>query len=314
MSAVLSLKPSYYEALKRLTLELAGINLGENHAFFIENRLSTLARKEGYKNLQHLVNDLFSEGQARLAIQVVSSLLERDTHFYPDYRGFKVLEEQLLPIMYGRFKGHKIRALSFGCSSGQETYSLAMMSERLKSKYRDMPIEIVGVDYPSPALDRAKRGLYTHFEVQRGLPIRELIKHFERHGEDWALNKNMRAQVQFKEFHLLSNLEELGHYHIVLFRNSLEHYSSPAQIRVIRSLSQIIEPFGILLLGSKEKLPQSGYGFEQLPNLPFVLRKEPAKAVTTSAQSQNNPNPDNPPKPDPVLIPTPMEYKSIEHR
>ena len=84
MRGALSLNPTYYEALKRLTLELAGVNLGSDHAFLIETRLATLARQEGYESLDDMVEELFNTGQSRLAVQVVSSLLERDTHFYTD--------------------------------------------------------------------------------------------------------------------------------------------------------------------------------------------------------------------------------------
>ena len=92
MSGVLSLKPSYYEALKRLTLELAGVHLGDDHAFLVETRLGVLARQEGYQNLNKMIDDLFGQGQSRLAIKVVSSLLERDTHFNPDPEGMKIIE------------------------------------------------------------------------------------------------------------------------------------------------------------------------------------------------------------------------------
>ena len=105
MSGVLSLTPTYYEALKRLTLELAGVNLGDNHAFLIETRLSSLSRDEGFDSLGRMVDELFKSGQSRLAIQVVSSLLERDTHFYTDRPSFNKLVDVVLPRLYPIHKG-----------------------------------------------------------------------------------------------------------------------------------------------------------------------------------------------------------------
>lgn len=273
MSTVLSLKPSYYEALKRLTLELAGINLGDDHAFLVETRLGSLAREEGYKSLNQMIDDLFGQGQTRLAIKVVSSLLERDTHFNPDPVSMKTLENFILPALYAGDGSPTIRILSFACSSGQEPYSVAITANRFLAKHPNMSIKILGVDYPSPALSRAKAGKYTHFEVQRGLPIQDLIENFDRVGEDWVVKDELREKVEFKEFHLLSKLDSLGMFDAVLFRNSLAHYSSPARIRVVRSLSTIVKHEGYLLFGSEEVLPQSSYSFDVLEDYPHVLKK-----------------------------------------
>ncbi len=277
MSAVLSLKPSYYEAIKRLTVELAGVKLGADHAFLIETRLSALARKEGFDTLSDMIEELFSLGQSRLAIQIVSSLLERDTHFYTDPIGYDIVMETLLPRLYEIYKGGEVRILSFGCSSGQEPYGLAMKIDKVRSDFADMAIKVIGIDYPSSALERAKLGRYSHFDVQRGLPIRDLVTYFNRQGEDWVLNDKIRKSVEFKEFHLLSNLEGLGQFHVVMFRNTLPHYSSPAQLRVLRGLSKIVKPLGYLVLGSKENLNGMNYGFDTLSDLSGVFRRHELK-------------------------------------
>ena len=277
MSSVLSLDPAYYEALKRLTLELAGVNLGGEHAFLIETRLSTLARKEGYKSLDNMVEELFKTGQTRLAVKVVSSLLERDTHFYTDRESLDRLEDVIIPTLYASRKGGTIRIISFGCSSGQEPYSIAMILDKAKDKFPDVKFEIIGVDYPSSALDRAKAGRYTHFDVQRGLPIRDLVTYFDRKAEDWVVKDNIRKAVAFKEAHLLSNLETLGQFDIVVFRNALPHYSSPAQVRVLRGLSTLVRPLGYLLLGTEEALNHINYGFDRLARQQNIFRKQEEK-------------------------------------
>ena len=132
MRSALTLTPSYYEAIKRLTLELAGINLGADHTFLIETRLSVLARNQGFEDLSDMVEELFKAGQSNLAVQVVSSLLERDTHFYKDPESFAQLETVVLPKVYSGRTGRTIRLLSFGCSSGQEVYCAAMTLDKAK--------------------------------------------------------------------------------------------------------------------------------------------------------------------------------------
>jgi len=277
MRSALSLNPTYYEALKRLTLELAGVNLGNDHAFLIETRLSTLARQEGYDSLDNMIEELFNTGQNRLAVQIVSSLLERDTHFYTDRTSLDKLEDVIIPAMYSSRKGNTIRIISFGCSSGQEPYCIAMTLDKAKDKFPDVKFEITGVDYPSSALDRAKAGRYTHFDVQRGLPIRDLVTYFDRKAEDWVIKDHIRKAVKFEETHLLSNLDSLGQFDVVVFRNALPHYSSPAQVRVLRGLSTLVKPLGYLLLGTNETLNHINYGFDTLARQPNIFRKREEK-------------------------------------
>ncbi len=277
MSGVLSLTPTYYEALKRLTLELAGVNLGDNHAFLIETRLSSLSRDEGFDSLGSMVDELFKSGQSRLAIQVVSSLLERDTHFYTDRPSFNKLVDVVLPRLYPIHKGGNLKILSFGCSSGQEPYCIAMDLEKEDKLFPDVTFEVQGVDYPSAALDRARIGLYTHFDVQRGLPIKDLTQFFDREKEDWRVKEHIRDAVTFEETHLLSNMDKLGDFHVVLFRNALSHYSSPAQVRVLRSLSTLVKPLGYLILGTGETLNHINYGFDTLEGHSEIFRKREEK-------------------------------------
>ncbi len=262
MSGALSLQASYYEALKRLTLELAGVKLGEDHAFLVETRLSALARKEGFENLSDMIDQLFSRGQTRLAVQVVSALLERATRFYDDRKGFEILGDQLLPTLHPLYRGGKLRILSYGCSSGQEVYSAAILAEKMKDIFPDMDVEVTGVDYPSMALDRAKEGRFTHFEVQRGLPITHLVDYFIRDGEDWVVQDDLRAKVKFADHNLLSDVQALGTFQIVMFRGRMAQYSPPATVRIIRSLSALTSGNGYLMLGTTENLGKMGFGFD----------------------------------------------------
>jgi len=260
----LSLAPSYYDALRRLTLELAGINLGSNHAFLVETRLSRLAREEGYGTLENMIDELFKTGSSRLAVQVVSALTERDTHFFKDKTAFKRLEEVVLPELHHKRGGGRIRLLSFGCASGQEAYGMAMILDRIRNQLGDMKVDIVGADYPSHALDRARQGRYTHFDVQRGLPIQELVKYFDAGKTDWVVKSKIREMVEFRDIHLLSKLDSLEEFHAVMFCGSLPHYSAPARVRVLRGLSGLVKENGYLILGEGENLSQMNFGFDRV--------------------------------------------------
>ena len=272
-NGAVSLAPSYYDARRRLTLELAGINLGANHTFLVETRLSRLARENGYESLDIMVEELFKTGGSRLAVQVVTALTERDTQFFKDKRAFQRLEDIVLPDLHHKRGGGRVRLLSFGCASGQEPYGIAMLLDRMKSRLKGMQVDIVGVDYPSQALDRARDGLYTHFDVQRGLPIEDLVDFFEPKGEDWIVKSHIRDRVEFRDIHLLSKLDVLEEFHAVMFCGSLPHYSAPARVRVLRGLSGLVREHGFLILGEGEDLNQMNFGFDRVDDMAGLYKK-----------------------------------------
>ena len=273
MRGALTLKASYYEALKRLTLELAGVNLGANHAFLVETRLARLARDEGYASLEAMIDELFNTGKTRLAVQIVSALTERDTHFFKDQQAFDRLREHVLPDLYHKRGGGRLRLLSFGCASGQEAYGMAMTVAKMRDQLDGVKIDILGVDYPSQALERARTGRYTHFEVQRGLPVTDFVEFFEPDGENWIVKDEIQNMVKFRDVHLLSKLEKLDEFHAVMFCGSLPHYSAPARIRVLRGLSGLVKAHGYLILGTGENLAQMNFGFDRVLEEPGLYRK-----------------------------------------
>ena len=278
MSGTLSLKPSYYEALKRLTIELVGVKLGADHEFLVETRLSTLARIEGFESLPQMIEELFSRGQTRLAIHVVTALLERATSFFEGRKGFETMGDVLLPNLHRLYHGGTVRILSYGCSSGQEVYSAAILADKLADILPNMNVEFTGVDYPSQALERAKAGRFTHFEVQRGLPIRHLIKYFDRDGEDWVVKDSLRSKITFIDHNLLADISDLGTYQIVLFRGHLNQITAPAKARILRSLCTLVSANGYLMLGCNETPGDTNIWFDPVSIAPGCFKKREKKA------------------------------------
>jgi chemotaxis protein methyltransferase CheR len=278
MRGGLTLDASYYDALKRLTLELSGVALGDNHAFLVETRLARLACEEGYPTLEAMVDELFHNGGTRLAVQIVSTLTERDTHFFKDTTAFEHLRDVVLPDLYAKRGGGRVRLLSFGCASGQEAYGMAMTLTQMEDEMPGLKVDVVGVDYPSQALERARAGLYTHFDVQRGLAARDLVAYFDpverkEGGSDWRVKPELRERVEFRDIHLLSKLDKLEDFHAVMFCGALPHYSAPARVRVLRGLSGLVREHGYLILGKGESLSQMNFGFDRVLEGPGLYQK-----------------------------------------
>ena len=279
--AAKSLKREYYEALRQLTLELAGIHLGRDHTFLVETRLAGLARAEGFPSLADMVDELFATGHNRLAVRVVSALLERASRFFDDPGSLDLFERRVLPEAAHDAGGRPVRVLSFGCASGQEVWSLAMIGHRVQRSRPHVQVQVTGVDYPSAALERGRAGLYTHFEVQRGLPVVELLSHFRPHtsaggpagSDDWIVREHLRETVSFEDVHLLSRLDPLGEFDVVMFRGQIGRYSGPAQVRVLRGVAGLVREGGTLLLGTGEALARDTYGFDADPVHPNLLHR-----------------------------------------
>ena len=297
MSGALSLEPSYYDALRRLTLELAGVRMGADHAFLVETRLAGLARREGFASLDAMIGELFASGQTRLAVRIVSALVERDTHFNRDPASLDAMFEGAVePLAAALQSGERasegspraanqMDILCYGCGSGQDVYSIAMRAlhwaeGRTAHGLPSPRVSVSGVDYPSQALERARAGRFTHFEVQRGLSAADMLRWFEPGseaeggaGSDWTVGAELKALTRFSEMHLLSGLDELSDYDIVTFRGSLAHYSAPAQVRVLRGLTRHLRPGGYLVLGSGEGLGEMRFGLESVPGQPTLYAK-----------------------------------------
>ena len=290
MRGALTLRPSYYEALRRLTLQLAGVRMGSDHAFLVETRLANLARREGYASLDAMVEELFSSGQARLAVQVVSSLVERDTHFNHNPASLDTLFDIALRDLAQKRGGGRLDLLCHGCGSGQDAYSVAMRA--LSPQGRDVlgptELHIVGVDYPSQALERARAGRYTHFEVQRGLSARDMVTYFTPdpapNSTDWLASDALRAHVSFPDMHLMSDRMDKDRFHIILFRGALGQYTNPARIRLMRSLSLCLKPYGYLVLGSDEEVGGEAFGLEAVDGAPGLYRKPEVEVAPVGKQ------------------------------
>jgi len=258
MSAVLSMPPGYYDALKRLTAEVTGIRLEDNYQFIIETRLASIARKEGYASLIEMVQSMFKSGDSRLAIKMVAALLERDTHFFRDKASLIGLSDFILPRLYEVYKARPIKVLIIGSNSGQEAYSAAILADKLKqTQLPDLTVEFTVVDYPSEAIEKAKSGRYTHFDVQRGLPVRDMIAYFTRVGEDWIVSDALRKNINFTEAHLLRLPDDIGTYHAIICRDMFSQFQYKVRAKFIRKITKHIKTRGYLLIGTDEHLPDT---------------------------------------------------------
>lgn len=219
----------------------------------IETALSALLRERGISTLDELITILVMGKEPGLSNQVVEALLNNETYFFRDRTPFDTLATHALPALAAKRASKKrLRIWSAGCSTGQESYSLAMLFADDAEKWRGWTIDILGTDVSSCVIDRARSGSYTQFEVQRGLAITQTIKWFEECADGWRIAEPLRKTVRFQVHNLLEPPPHPGDFDIVLCRNVLLYLCSEKKALAFDRIAGAMAEDGWLMLGAGE--------------------------------------------------------------
>jgi chemotaxis protein methyltransferase CheR len=223
-------------------------------------RLQPLARREGFGSVAELIAAANIRPDGSLWDLIAEALAQNDTRFFRDRATFARIRASLLPEAMARRGHERVRIWSAGCSTGQEAYSIAMIAEEIRAAGINLALEIVATDFSPRLIEKARGGLYTQFEVQRGLPIRALIRHFERSGDMWRVSDRLRAAVQFETQNLLRQLETGPPFDIVILSHVLTAFDQETRQSVLARVAAAMRPDGVLILGEGETLPEGAHG------------------------------------------------------
>lgn len=238
------------EALRNLVQSRSGVVIDPAKTYLVETRLGPLARREGFPSHDELLAAMRAKRDDRLIWAVTEAMTSSETAFFRDRQTFDAIRQSILP----RFAGRKtpVKIWSAACASGQEPYSLAMMVEDEAVRLDGAPIELFASDLSEAGLEKARAGLYSQFEVQRGLPIRQLVRHFTKHGEMWRISPELMAKVRWRRINLLADLAPLGRFDMILCRNVVASFDAATRRRVLGQLKALLTDDGYLVLGRDE--------------------------------------------------------------
>jgi chemotaxis protein methyltransferase CheR len=247
-------QPDDFEFLARLLKERSGLVLTKDKGYLVENRLMPLVRKQRLRNVVDMVAALRG-GEPALAESVVEAMMAKDTGFFRDWKPFQHFRNVVLPnLLTARKAKRAFRVLCAGVSTGQEAYSLAMILSEYPQQLDGWQVEILGIDLSSVAIAVATSGLYSQFDVQRGLPIRALLKYFQKEDDSWRLAETTRSRASFKPWNLLDDLFPLGRFDVVLCRNVLPYFDMQTKFSVLQKLSRSMTDDSVLYVGVQEAL------------------------------------------------------------
>ncbi len=260
--------PHDYDFLRKSLKARSGLVLSADKQYLVESRLLPIARKAGFSRLDELVAALRCDDNEGLMTMLVEAMTTNETFFFRDKTPFENFRAAVLPaLLNARRASRRIRIWSAAASTGQEPYSLAMTVKELEDALAGWRIEIIATDLASGVLNKAQAGIYSQFEVQRGLPIQLLIKYFTKVGDMWQLAPELRAMVKFKQLNLLSDFTSLGTFDLVFCRNVLIYFDQETKTSVLNRLGRIAAADGYLVLGAAETVVGLTDSFRTLPEL-----------------------------------------------
>jgi chemotaxis protein methyltransferase CheR len=244
--------PVDYDFLRKFLKERSGLDLSADKQYLVESRLVPLARKAGLNGLDELVQKIRT-GSTALGADVVEAMTTNETFFFRDKIPFDHLREAVIPeLLQARAARKSLRIWCAAASTGQEPYSIAMCLKEMSAQLAGWRIEIIGTDISPQVLEKSKSGIYSQFEVQRGLPIQLLVKYFKQTGELWQISPEIRAMVQYRPLNLLQDFSQMGKFDLIFCRNVLIYFDQEMKTQIFGRLARAIEPDGFLALGAAE--------------------------------------------------------------
>jgi chemotaxis protein methyltransferase CheR len=246
--------PLDYEYLRKLLKERSGLDLAADKQYLVESRLLPLARRSNLAGIAELVLRMKGGAEA-LTSEVVEAMTTNETFFFRDKIPFDHLKDAVLPALaQARASRRALRIWCAASSTGQEPYSIAMLLKEMTALFGGWRIEIVATDLSQAVLEKSKAGLFSQFEVQRGLPIQYLVKYFTQQGELWQLNADIRGMVQHRQLNLLQDLSQLGTFDVIFCRNVLIYFDQRTKAGIFGKIARMLEPDGVLALGAAESV------------------------------------------------------------
>lgn len=253
--------------------EQSGYHLVDDKVYLLEARLKTILKIDQLPDIGAIVNALVKNPAGQIAEHVVEVMTINETFFFRDTSPFESFENDILPVLAEWGKIRPVRIWSAACSTGQEPYSLAIVIEENRYKYPNFQYEIVASDINNRILAKARHGLFTELEVNRGLPEKYRAKYFKKDGSHWQISDDIRRHIHFKHHNLKENFTGLGLFDFVLLRNVLIYFDAPLKDAILTKVEKVMRKDGYLMLGAAEGVHNLRNLFTRCPHTKNTYRR-----------------------------------------
>lgn len=264
-----------FDIYKDLLKEKSGLMITQDKAYLLESRLTPIAGKWDFSSLDLMTAHLRGVPEPKLIDEIVEAMTTNETSFFRDMRPFDTFRDVVMPyLLQSRIHERKFRIWCAAASSGQEPYSLAMLLQSQKNQFSRWKIDMLATDISKDILEAAKRGLYSQFEVQRGLPVQMLLEHFKQVDDRWQISDEIKRMVDFRQFNLLDNMAGFGEMDVIFCRNVLIYFDETDKADILARMAKQLKNDGFLFLGGSETVLGITDEFAPVPDLRGVYAKK----------------------------------------
>ncbi len=242
-----------FDYIRKLLVDRSAIVLGDDKRYLVEARLAPVIGQLNLPSITELVSKLRSGSNPAIVTKVVEALVTSETSFFRDISPFEVLRKQVLPeLIVARASERRLTFWSAACSTGQEPYTIALTLREYFPELANWQITILGTDISTEVIAKAKQGIYSQFEANRGLPAKLMVKYFKQTGTTWQLDASIRDMVEFRPFNLATAWPALPMFDVVLLRNVMIYFEVPTKREILTRIERVLRPDGYLVLGGSE--------------------------------------------------------------
>lgn len=261
------MNPADFTLFAKILKDGSGLVMTEEKSYLMETRLLAVAQRHGHPSLAHLARALREKQHPALVREIVEAMTTNESSFFRDLKPFEQFRKIVLPALLKAraASGRMLRFWSAGCAAGQEPYSLAMILDDERLRLAGWHVSLLATDISVEMIERAKEGIYTQFEVQRGLPLKYLIRHFEPEADRWQIKLELRRMVEFRQGNLLADLAAFGRFDAIFCRNVLLYFDGPTKTSLLDRYARVLRPDGFLALGGAETTLGISEKFEPVP-------------------------------------------------
>lgn len=229
-----------------------GQHLGEARMWRIETSLRDVMRDHDLGDLSELLRALERDRNGPIADATIHSITNHESSFFRDVKVFDALDKDILPHLNATLPERLLRIWCAGCSTGQEVYSLAILLKRQEAMWKNWRVSIIGTDISPFSITRAQGGVFRQMDVQRGLPIADLLRWFEPADDHWRIAADLRAITSFKVDNILEPRAVSGKFDLILCRNVMLYFSPELRAHALSRIAQFSRPDTMLILGAGE--------------------------------------------------------------
>lgn len=263
------MSPEDFDRIQALMASRAGFRLTRDRIHLAEHRLGPVARREGFDSVDALLASLWDQPVAGLGWAVIEALLNPETWFRRDREAFDTFSRELLPAL-SQARGAPLKLWSAGCSTGQEAYSLAMAGREA-----GVALDILATDLSRRALEKARGGAYSGFEIQRGLSAALMLRWFDQTDDHWIARPELRDDVRFDRANLLDAAEGETRFDVIFCRHVLCDMEPVRRAQVLDLLERRLVDDGCLFLGAGERIEGDTVAFRPVAGRQGLFVKSP---------------------------------------